>query len=346
VEVPNGRGPNGQGPNGRGPNGRGWLIGIERWRRGSRQPGGPLWRWVPAGALAWLLLGGGPTGGRAAELTDDTPGQAPREVLDPRDVPAPTTRAILDPRDRQVVPPSMAQADPVESEPVLPPAQLPSPIAAPAVAPAPVQKAAPVPAQPARPALPSAAAAAPAASRSATPAAIGGARPPTPATAAKAPGTATGTAARATGPAAAGAAPLSGATGTTAMKTLISPPGLLPPVLARISQRFGENGHTGVDLAAPLGTPVRAAASGTVVQAAKLSYGYGWRIRVDHGQGMLTLYAHLKELDVVEGQRVTRGQVIGAVGSTGFSTGPHLHFEVRINGQARDPAQYVDLVAR
>jgi murein DD-endopeptidase MepM/ murein hydrolase activator NlpD len=82
---------------------------------------------------------------------------------------------------------------------------------------------------------------------------------------------------------------------------------------------------------------VRAAAAGTVVIAAKLSYGYGWRIKIDHGGGYSTLYAHLSSFSVGEGDRIARGQVIGAVGRTGLATGPHLHFEILVNGQPVDP---------
>src|SRR5439155_20796143 len=114
---------------------------------------------------------------------------------------------------------------------------------------------------------------------------------------------------------------------------------LIWPVVGPITQRFMENGHTGIDIAAPQGTPAKAAAAGTVVVAAKLSYGYGWRIMIDHGGGYTTLYAHLSGMNVSEGAQVTKGQIIGAVGMTGFATGPHLHFEVALNGQITDPAK-------
>jgi murein DD-endopeptidase MepM/ murein hydrolase activator NlpD len=86
---------------------------------------------------------------------------------------------------------------------------------------------------------------------------------------------------------------------------------------------------------------VKAAAAGTVTVAAKLSYGYGWRIIIDHGRGYTSLYAHLSAFSVAQGARVARGQVIGAVGNTGFSTGPHLHFEVGVNGQPTDPLKFL-----
>jgi murein DD-endopeptidase MepM/ murein hydrolase activator NlpD len=94
--------------------------------------------------------------------------------------------------------------------------------------------------------------------------------------------------------------------------------------------------HPGFDLAAPKGTPVGAAAAGKVVSAG-VAGGYGNLIIVDHGNGYTTRYGHLSAIDVKVGDQVTPGQIIGAVGSTGYSTGPHLHFEVRHNGDAMDP---------
>ncbi len=98
--------------------------------------------------------------------------------------------------------------------------------------------------------------------------------------------------------------------------------------------------HTGTDYAAPYGTPIRAAESGIVTHADWLG-GYGKAVIIMHGKGVSTLYAHMSEIKVARGQRVERGQVIGLVGSTGLSTGPHLHFEVRIDGEPRDPEQYL-----
>jgi murein DD-endopeptidase MepM/ murein hydrolase activator NlpD len=94
--------------------------------------------------------------------------------------------------------------------------------------------------------------------------------------------------------------------------------------------------HRGVDYAAPTGTPVRTVGEG-VVSFSGWQNGYGKVVVVDHGNQRDTLYAHLSRLDVVKGQRVAQGQLIGAVGSTGWSTGPHLHFEFRIDGQHQDP---------
>lgn len=98
--------------------------------------------------------------------------------------------------------------------------------------------------------------------------------------------------------------------------------------------------HTGIDISASLGTPVKAAQSGTVLLAGPLG-GYGNCIIIDHGGGYSTLYAHLNTIAVAEGQQVTKGSVIGTVGSTGLSTGPHLHFEVRFNGEPQNPLNYL-----
>lgn len=94
--------------------------------------------------------------------------------------------------------------------------------------------------------------------------------------------------------------------------------------------------HTGVDISAPYGTSIRAAADGVVI-AATYGNGYGNMVILDHGGGYSTVYAHCSSLLVSSGQRVRRGEPIARVGSTGLSTGPHLHFEVRVNGRPVNP---------
>jgi murein DD-endopeptidase MepM/ murein hydrolase activator NlpD len=98
--------------------------------------------------------------------------------------------------------------------------------------------------------------------------------------------------------------------------------------------------HAGLDFAASYGSTIRAADSGRVIFAGWYG-GYGRALIIDHGNGITTLYGHTSQLYVSEGQAVERGQAIGAVGSTGFSTGPHLHFEVRRNGTPVNPANYL-----
>ena len=98
--------------------------------------------------------------------------------------------------------------------------------------------------------------------------------------------------------------------------------------------------HAGMDLAAPTGTPVKAAADAVVVSAAAHG-GYGLAVVLDHGGALATLYGHLSRLDVQPGDVVHRGDRIGLVGSTGASTGPHLHFEVRVSGTPVDPSPYL-----
>ena len=98
--------------------------------------------------------------------------------------------------------------------------------------------------------------------------------------------------------------------------------------------------HTGVDYGAPTGAPVRSVGDG-VVSFAGVQNGYGNVVMIDHGKNDVTLYGHLSHIDVHRGQSVARGQRIGAVGSTGWATGPHLHFEFRENGVFKDPLQVV-----
>lgn len=97
--------------------------------------------------------------------------------------------------------------------------------------------------------------------------------------------------------------------------------------------------HAGVDYALPQGTPVTASAPGKVVRAGRAG-GYGNMVEIDHGRGITTRYGHMSRIDVRVGQRVTKGAPIGTVGSTGRSTGPHLHYEIRRGGKAVDPERF------
>jgi murein DD-endopeptidase MepM/ murein hydrolase activator NlpD len=130
-----------------------------------------------------------------------------------------------------------------------------------------------------------------------------------------------------------------------------------PVAGARISQPFGctsasfepvdracagGHWHSGVDLAVARGAPVLAALGG-VARVQWAASGYGLHVLIDHGGGLLTLYAHLEFASVASGSMVAAGDVVGAVGSSGNSTGPHLHFEVRRDGVAEDPLLDVSL---
>lgn len=117
------------------------------------------------------------------------------------------------------------------------------------------------------------------------------------------------------------------------------------PINARITSTFGmryhpilhyTRMHAGIDFGAPIGTPIKAAADGRVV-ATGYGSGYGQRVIVDHGGGIMTLYGHCSAIYCSPGQIVHRGQRIAAVGNSGLSTGPHLHFEVRVNGRPVNP---------
>jgi murein DD-endopeptidase MepM/ murein hydrolase activator NlpD len=102
----------------------------------------------------------------------------------------------------------------------------------------------------------------------------------------------------------------------------------------------GMRAHKGIDLAAPTGTPVYATADGVVERAERFS-SYGLFVSIEHGGNLETRYAHMSRLAVAAGERVRKGDVIGYVGSTGRSTGPHLHYEVRVAGQAVNPIPYM-----
>jgi len=119
---------------------------------------------------------------------------------------------------------------------------------------------------------------------------------------------------------------------------------ILEPTNGVITSRFGyrrTSFHTGLDIANSTGTPIKAAAAGTVSFAGTTTSGYGKYIVINHGNGIETYYAHCSKLLVSTGQTVSAGQHIAAMGSTGNSTGPHLHFEVRVNGSCQNPQNYV-----
>ena len=99
--------------------------------------------------------------------------------------------------------------------------------------------------------------------------------------------------------------------------------------------------HKGVDISAPIGTEVRTTAEGVVVQAEMVAGGYGRLMIVDHGGGFQTYYAHLSKILVRAGQEVRRGEVIGQVGTSGRTTAPHLHYEVRVGGTPMNPYRYL-----
>ena len=138
-----------------------------------------------------------------------------------------------------------------------------------------------------------------------------------------------------------------------AYETILRERGYTPsiwPVVGKLESGFGGRRnpfggrgyefHTGQDIDAQTGDPVVAGAKGTV-SFAGVQNGYGNLVVIDHGGGLTTRYGHLSHIDVAQGQGVERGQFIGKVGSTGRSTGPHLHYEIRINDEPVDPLQYL-----
>ena len=98
--------------------------------------------------------------------------------------------------------------------------------------------------------------------------------------------------------------------------------------------------HEGIDVSAPMGSPIVAPAAGRVKRVAK-ERGYGNVLEIDHGNGIVTKYAHTQKILVKRGEKVTRGQVVAKVGNSGLSTGPHLHYEIHVNGRVVDPLSYV-----
>ena len=122
----------------------------------------------------------------------------------------------------------------------------------------------------------------------------------------------------------------------------------IQPVRGRNSGRFGlrrvingqkRNPHSGMDIAAPTGTPIKSAASGQVIHTGNFFFS-GNVVYVDHGSGLISMYAHLSRIDVRAGQWLQQGEILGNVGSTGRATGPHLHWSVYLNGQVVNPALF------
>lgn len=136
--------------------------------------------------------------------------------------------------------------------------------------------------------------------------------------------------------------------GTISSSSIVSS-GYAWPIKGEITSPFGwrvhpvfgtEKFHTGLDIGADYGDPIVAANSGTVIYADWMG-GYGNAVMIDHGGGIVTLYGHNSSLAVYNGQQVAKGQIIAYAGSTGYSTGPHCHFEVRIHGEVTDPLDYL-----
>ncbi len=115
------------------------------------------------------------------------------------------------------------------------------------------------------------------------------------------------------------------------------------PIKGRLTSPFGPRGsrmHLGIDLASPTGTPIKASDNG-IIKFSGYKGTYGYMILIDHGNGYFTRYAHSSKLHVNEGQKVAKGSIIAEVGNTGRSTGPHLHFEVIVNGENKDPYNFI-----
>ena len=117
--------------------------------------------------------------------------------------------------------------------------------------------------------------------------------------------------------------------------------GVWPTVNRRVNCHYmGYSGHTGIDLGGAVGTAIYAYKSGTVTFAG-WGNGYGLYMKIDHGNGTTTYYAHCSELFASAGQQVSEGQMIAKIGMTGYTTGPHLHFEIRFNGVPVNPYPYI-----
>jgi len=126
-------------------------------------------------------------------------------------------------------------------------------------------------------------------------------------------------------------------------------PSIRPVDTGWLSSRFGfrndpftgqQTFHRGLDFSTPVGTPVRVTGDGTVA-AVQTQRGFGKVVKVDHGNGVTTIYAHLDHIEVKKGQKVTRGEVIAHSGNTGRSSAPHLHYEIRLAGRPVNPISYI-----
>jgi murein DD-endopeptidase MepM/ murein hydrolase activator NlpD len=111
------------------------------------------------------------------------------------------------------------------------------------------------------------------------------------------------------------------------------------PITSGFGMRWGRM-HSGIDIGGPIGMPIHAAKSGTVITSSWMG-GYGNAVVISHGGGFSTLYGHQSRIAVHDGQSVSQGETIGYVGSTGNSTGPHLHFETRVNGTPQNPRNFL-----
>jgi len=134
----------------------------------------------------------------------------------------------------------------------------------------------------------------------------------------------------------------------TQLRLLAAAPHLWPTELRRLSSKFGYRTllgqlefHKGVDIPIWYGTPIHATKDGTVTKSG-WQVGYGWCVEIEHEMGFVTIYGHLSKLLVSRGTEVTAGEVIALSGNSGRSTGPHLHYEIRLNGTAVDPLKYLD----
>jgi murein DD-endopeptidase MepM/ murein hydrolase activator NlpD len=144
-------------------------------------------------------------------------------------------------------------------------------------------------------------------------------------------------------PAAASDSPAAAAAAASAAPARVGSSGVAWPTNGSVTSGFGYRWgslHAGIDIANGVGTPIRAAKAGTVILAG-WNGGYGNCVVIDHGGGFSTLYGHMTRVRVSEGARVGQGDLIGDMGSTGNSTGSHLHFETRVNGSAQDPNRYL-----